>query len=42
MIGKLSVNPILKKDVLVNSRNSKMAMTITLINILFSFIVSIN
>ncbi len=39
MIGKLSVNPILKKDVLVNSRNSKMAMTITLINILFSFIV---
>lgn len=39
MIVKLSVNPILKKDVLVNSRNSKMAMTITLINILFSFIV---
>lgn len=39
MTGKMSVNPILKKDILVNSRNAKMAVTITLINVLFAFIV---
>lgn len=38
MVRRLTINPILKKDILVNSRNRKMITAITLINCLFAVI----
>ena len=38
MSKRMSINPILKKDILVNSRTPKMIISITLINCLFTLI----
>lgn len=38
MSKRMSINPILKKDILVNSRTPKMIISITLINCLFTII----
>jgi ABC-type transport system involved in multi-copper enzyme maturation permease subunit len=41
MLKRLTINPILKKEALVSSRNAKITIAVTLINALFTVIVAI-